>query len=146
MDSQRRPYDHEQVLASLRHAWQLTQESASGLSYSRYQELLNGGQISGASAVRIVQMFGAWSTATEQADVPSGRVPDRSYSSHWSDADVLAYVLRYLKDPESSGSFAGWDGWRRTNEPKAPSGALMRARFGKWSTIKALAADADAGR
>lgn len=143
MDSQRRPYDREQVSVSLRQAWQLTRDAAPGLSYSRYQDLLDSGQVSGASAVRIVQMFGAWSTATEQAGVPSGRVPARSYSSHWSDQDVLAYVLRYLRDPESSGSFAGWDEWRRNNEPKAPSGALMRARFGKWSTIKALASETE---
>jgi len=145
MDRQRRPYGREQVCASLREAWDLTRDSASGLSYSHYQELLDEGRVSGASAVRIVQIFGAWSAATEQAGVPSGRMPDRSYSSHWSDADVLAYVLQYLEDPDSSGAFAGWDEWRRSNEPRAPSGALMRARFGKWSTIKAQALETAAG-
>lgn len=139
MDTQRRPYDRAHVLASLREAWSVTQDSAPGLSCAHYQELLDTQRVAGASAARVVQVFGTWSKATELAGIPSGRRSDRTYSSHWCDADVLAYVLRYLRDPETSGAFAGWDEWRRTNAPQAPSGALMRARLGKWSTIKALA-------
>lgn len=122
-----------------RHAWRLTQSSADGLSLNRYQELLDADAFNGPSAVRIVQIFGSWSRAADVAGVPSGPTPNRLYSSQWSDGQILAFVVRYLATPHTTGSFAGWDPWRREYAPEAPSSALLRLCLGEWSDIKALA-------
>lgn len=134
-----RQYSDEETFAALRQAWRLTQSRADGLSLNRYQELLDAEAITGPSAVRIVQIFGSWSRAADLAGIPSGRTPNRNYSSHWSDGEILAFVVRYLQTPGTTGTFSGWDPWRREHEPDAPSSALLRLRLGKWSGIKALA-------
>jgi hypothetical protein len=134
-----RQFSTEQTLAAIRQAWQLSRSTAEGLSYSRYQQLLDEGSISGPSAVRVVQVFESWRRATDLAGVPSGRTPNREYESKWSDGEILAMVVRYLEDPATKGTFAGWDPWRRENAPDAPSGGLLRLRLGPWSQVKALA-------
>jgi len=134
-----RHYSNDQTLATIRAAWRLTAHSATGLSYKRYQDLIDQGDITGPSAVRIIQIFGSWSQALDLAGVPAGKIPRRDYSSLWTDGQILAAVAQYLDDPATSGSYAGWDEWRRVNDPAAPSGALMRNRLGKWSDVKARA-------
>lgn len=134
-----RQYSNEQTLTSIRAAWALSAHTAAGLSYKRYQDLMDRGDITGPSAVRVVQIFGSWSRALDLAGVPAGATPRRDYSSHWSDGEILAAVGRYLNDPDTTGSFSGWDEWRRSNAPEAPSGALVRNRLGKWSQVKAQA-------
>lgn len=140
-----RQFSNDQIFRALRTAWSQRMDGSSGLSAKRYQELLATGLIVGPSAVRVIQVFGSWSRALDLAGVPTGRVPNRDYASHWTDGDILAAVGRYLHDPGTNGSYAGWDEWRRVEAPSAPSGGLIRNRLGKWSQVKALALAAAAG-
>ena len=132
-------YTDDKVFGAIRGAWALTRDSADGLSGNRYQELVDSGHVDGPSAARLVQRFGSWSRAVDLASVPAGRTPQRDYSSDWTDGELLAFVVSYLADPDARGTYAGWDQWRRVNAPSAPSGALLRLRMGKWSSIKAMA-------
>lgn len=129
-------FSDDQVLAAVRDAWRIASTTASGLSSNRYQELVHDGSVAGPSAVRVLQRYGTWAAATAAAGVPAGRRPRLEYSTAWSDADMLAHVRAYLDDPQASGSYAGWDSWRRELAPQAPSGPTLRNRLGSWSQIR----------
>lgn len=141
-----RQFSDKQTLAALRKAWDLVKHETGHLSFARYQSLVDTGAVQGPSAVRVIQVFETWRRAAEFAGVPAGQVPNRAYGSNWTDGEILSAVVRYLEDPSTRGTFAGWDEWRRGNAPDAPSGALVRIRLGQWSRVKALALEASAAR
>jgi len=129
-------YSDEDICAALRHAWDVVKGNSTGLSYDKYRELISSGQIDGPSAPRILQRFGTWVAAAGLAGVPTGTRPNREYESAWTDDEILQHIARYLDDPATSGSYAGWDGWKKVNAPNAPSGPTVRNRIGSWSDIK----------
>jgi len=129
-------YSDEDIYAALRRSWDAVKNNATGLSYEKYRELSSSGQIDGPSAPRILQRFGTWVVAAGLAGVPTGTRPNRSYASAWTDEEILKHIARYLDDPATSGSYAGWDGWKKINAPDAPSGPTVRNRIGSWSDIK----------
>jgi hypothetical protein len=129
-------YSDEDVFAALRRAWDLAKSNSVALSYDKYRELVGSGQIDGPSAPRILQRFGTWIAAAGLAGVPTGTRPNRTYESAWTDEEILKHVANYLDDPTTSGSFAGWDVWKKVNAPSAPSGPTLRNRIGSWSQIK----------
>jgi hypothetical protein len=129
-------YSDEDIFTALRRSWDVVKSSSTGLSYDKYRELVGSGQIDGPSAPRILQRFGTWIAAAGLAGVPTGTRPNRTYESTWTDSEILTYVARYLGDPATSGSFAGWDAWKKGNAPSAPSGPTLRNRIGSWSDIK----------
>ena len=129
-------YSDEDIYGALRRSWEVVKSTSPGLSYDKYRELVSSGQIEGPSAPRILQRFGTWVAAAGLAGVPTGTRPNRSYESAWTDAEILAYVADYLDDPRTSGSFAGWDVWKKVHAPSAPSGPTLRNRIGSWSQIK----------
>ncbi|MFA7323647.1 MAG: hypothetical protein WC005_04735 [Candidatus Nanopelagicales bacterium] len=138
-------FSDEQVIAALRAAWELAMPTATGLSSNRYQELVHDGAVSGPSAVRILQRFGTWAAAAQAAGVPTGTRPHRTYESAWSDEELLDHVGAYLSDPQTTGSYVGWEAWRKTNAPGAPSGPTLRNRLGSWSDIKRHALECSSG-
>lgn len=92
-----------------------------------------------ASGIWVIRHFGTWRTACERAGVAANTT--RSTSSRWSDAQLLAAVADYLGEPGTTGSYAGYQEWARQTEG-APSGALLRSRFGTWARAKQRVAGA----
>ena len=136
-----RKWSEGEILEALRQAWSAisTTESVTSLSYARYNQLVRDEVVEGPSSVRVLQVFGSWADAAEQAGVPAGKKPNRTFTSAWTDEEILEDVRRYLADPNTRGSFAGWNAWKKANAPAAPSGAMILNRLGNWSEIKARA-------
>ena len=136
-----RKWSEAEILEALRQAWAAISatESVSSLSYARYNQLVRDEVVEGPSSVRVLQVFGSWADAAEQAGVPAGKKPNRTFTSAWTDEEILADVRRYLADPNTRGSFSGWNAWKKANAPAAPSGAMILNRLGNWSEIKARA-------
>jgi len=134
-----RRWSESEILDALRQAWAQVSGSADALSYAKYSELVTSKQVDGPTAVRVLQVFGTWADAAERAGVPAGKKPNRTFTSAWTDEQIFDDVRRYLADPSTRGSFAGWDAWKMANAPQAPSGAMIRNRLGNWSDIKARA-------
>ncbi len=134
-----RKWSEDEILDALRQAWAQVSGSTDALSYAKYSELVSSKQIDGPTAVRVLQVFGSWADAAERAGVPAGKKPNRTFTSAWTDDQILDDVRRYLADPSTRGSFAGWDAWKKANAPQAPSGAMIRNRLGNWSDIKVQA-------
>lgn len=134
-------YSDEDIYSALRRSWDVVKVHSAGLSYDKYRELVSSGQVDGPSAPRILQRFGTWIAAAGLAGVPTGARPNRTYESAWTDEDILKHVADYLDDPTTSGSYAGWDVWKKVHAPSAPSGPTLRNRIGSWSDIKRRALD-----
>lgn len=84
----------------------------------------------GVSSVRLIQMFGTWTNACEQAGVRGIRAVRSNYTQNWTREDCLRWVLKYLGSTDKP-SFARYDQWSRV-EGGAPSGGTVRLRCGKW--------------
>ncbi|TIC83618.1 DUF3883 domain-containing protein [Nocardioides sp. GY 10113] len=95
----------------------------SGPFYDRNRE-------DGLSSARIVQVFGAWSTACEAAGVEAPSAPREKYDRGWSREDCLRWVLDYLQQADRP-TAAGYEQWARDRDG-APSGGTVRLRCGKW--------------
>ena len=136
-----RKWSEAEILEALRQAWAAlsTTESVTSLSYARYNQLVRDEIVEGPSSVRVLQVFGSWADAAERAGVPAGKRPNRTFTSAWTDEEILNDVRRYLADQSTRGSFAGWNAWKKVNAPQAPSGAMILNRLGNWSDIKARA-------
>ena len=86
-----------------------------------------------ASGIWVIRHFGTWRTACERAGLAANTT--RSTSSRWTEAELLRAVADYLAEPGSTGSYAGYQEWARGADG-APSGALLRSRFGTWAEAK----------
>lgn len=86
----------------------------------------------GVSAARLVQIFGTWAGACEEAGVEARQAPRTNYTQSWSEEDCLRWVHRYL-ETTARPTFAGYGAWARAEEG-APSSGTVRLRAGKWIT------------
>jgi hypothetical protein len=125
-------WSDEDILAALREA--STYEFP--LTTTAYSDLLQVGQVEGASVPRIGQRFGSWSAACAAAGVVAGDPWNRDYESRWSDDDLLQIARRYLLDPDSPSSAHRFDEWKRAFAPDGPSFQTLRNRLGSWNEVK----------
>ncbi len=109
------------------------------LTSKAYAELVRVGEIRGPSLPRIHQRFGGWSAACDAAGVEPGQTFRAGYESRWTDAELISYVRDYLLEPGLPNSAKGFDAWRRTRVPDAPSFQTVRNRVGTWANAKRLA-------
>lgn len=84
----------------------------------------------GVSSFRLIQMYGTWTNACEQAGVSGTRAVRDNYTQKWDRLDCLKWVREYLDTTEGP-SFSRYDEWSRTEEG-APSGGTVRLRCGRW--------------
>lgn len=101
------------------------------LTADHYDENRSEGSV---GQVRIVQRFGTWREACEQAGVPSNRPPRTDYTRRWSREDLLRWVLAYL-DSTDQPSYAGMTVWLR-EQADAPSSQTIRNTVGRWIDVK----------
>jgi hypothetical protein len=103
------------------------------LTVKQYDGYRSAHQPDLASGIWVIRHFGTWRTACERAGLPANTT--RSTSSRWTDEQLLQAVADYLAEPGATGSYAGYQEWARGAEG-APSGALLRSRFGTWAEAK----------
>ena len=131
-NSQQKWTDAE-ILKSLK----LAQTYVFPVTTSAYAGLVRVGEVQGPSVPLIHNRFGGWAAACQKAGVEHGTTY-REYNRIWTDDDLLRFVGLYLIEPNSDGTFRGYEQWRLNDCEGAPSGALLRIRIGSWTFIKEL--------
>ncbi|WP_295647503.1 hypothetical protein [uncultured Dietzia sp.] len=112
------------ALAEIRRVAALSRRShLSGPFYDQHR-------VDGVSSIRLIQMFGTWTNACEQAGVRSTRAVRENYTQKWGREECLRWVLKYLESTDKP-SFDRYDSWSRSEEG-APSGGTVRLRCGRW--------------
>lgn len=123
----------EEILKSLK----IAQTYVFPVTTSNYAELVRVGEVQGPSVPLIHNRFGGWAAACQKAGVEHG-LTHREYNRIWTDDDLLRFVGLYLIEPNSDGTFRGYEQWRLNDCEDAPSGALLRIRIGSWIFVKEL--------
>jgi hypothetical protein len=130
-----RVFSRADVLDGLRRAaaW-LGTETMSTAGYDKAYRTL-GGMPSG---VRVLQVFGTWNAALTEAGLPINvQNRNRTYARTWTDGEMLQFVVDYLAEEASTGSYADYGDWARTRG--APSPQTIRNTFGSWTSAKSAA-------
>lgn len=105
------------------------------LTVKSYSKLLEDGFLKGPSAGRISQRFRSWQVACDLAGVEAGARTRPLDISRWTDDDLYAAVIHYLKLPQSSGAATDYDSWASTQDD-VPSMGTLRNRLGAWNQIR----------
>lgn len=128
----------EDVLESLREAstmsWPLSSKS--------YSDLLISGFVSGVTSQRILQIFGTWKNACDEAGVECGETRREDYTRDFSRDECLKFVCDYLMDENHHGTSQGYMSWRENHQTpdRVPSFGTLRNRIDRyWATIARLA-------
>lgn len=124
-------YTDGEMLALLREAAQTVAGPLGGADYDRHRE-----EVGGPHRMAIINRFGSWREACEAAGVTANTT--RSYTSRWSDDDLIEWVAAYLTVAGLGGTYNGYAAWAKTEEG-APSGPALRRRFPRWGEVKAAA-------
>lgn len=105
------------------------------LTVKAYSKLLEDGFLKGPSAARISQRFRSWQSACDLAEVEAGTRTRPLDLSRWTDDDLYAAVIHYLKLPESTGAATDYDSWA-SGQNDVPSMGTLRNRLGAWNQIR----------
>jgi len=122
-----------------RAALQAASLMAKPLSHQAYTELIKSGRVKGPSVARIVQLFGSWTDACNLVGIESGQALRNNYSRTWNEQQLLAFVERFLREPEYRGASHQFDEWRKTVNgiEKVPSlGTVRNMVGGTWNDIR----------
>lgn len=128
-----RVFSDQAILAHLREA---ERQAGSPLTVRAYESVR--GSFGGASAPLVLQRFGTWREACEEAGVEPGRSVRRDYRRRWTEAEMIEAVAEYLEQDGARGSFADYERWARATDG-IPSGQTIRTQFGTWSKAKSEA-------
>ncbi len=123
----------EELLGELRLASGLIRGPLTGGAYDRIARGLGL-----HSRMHLIHRFGTWIAACERAGVTPGQPRRGAYRRAWTSEQMLAWVARYLRQPDSRGTFSDYSAFARRT-PGAPSGETVRVTIGPWSAIKAQA-------
>lgn len=126
--SRSQEFSDERLLADLSAAAAALGEPLTATAYDAWQRGRDA-----ASPALLIRRFGSWNEACARAGVATNKT--RSTTRRWSDDEVIGIVAAYLRSPGSTGSFAGYTAWAKS-EGEVPSGATLRQRFPKWSEVK----------
>lgn len=121
-----------EVADALRRAWAellASNPGATGLSHVMYERLRRSDD---PSSALLVARYG-WEGACRMFEVPHGESwrPKSSYTSRWTDNDVLTWVKEYAVSRRAEGarpSYLGYERWQQ-GRADAPSGTLVRNRM-----------------
>ncbi|KAA1427772.1 homing endonuclease associated repeat-containing protein [Nocardioides antri] len=123
-------YSDDQLVASIAAAAAELGEPLTAGAYDGWQRSRDA-----ASPALLIRRFGSWIEACNRAGVATNKT--RSTSRRWSDDEIVGIVATYLRAPGSTGSFADYSAWARTQDG-APSGATLRQRL-PWAELKSRA-------
>ena len=120
-------YSDQQLIAGVAAAAAELGEPLTAAAYDAWQRGHDA-----ASLALLIRRLGSWNQACAQAGVATNKT--RSTSRRWSDDDVVDIVATYLRSPGSTGSFADYSAWAKSQDG-VPSGATLRQRF-PWAETK----------
>jgi len=103
---------------------------ASPLSYVSFDRIRKEHNIDAPSAVRILQRFGTWTNACEQAGVKSGLTMRGDYHRNWTESEMIDWLATFLTQSSKS-SHEAYNDWSKT-QPDAPGGQTIRNTIGSW--------------
>ena len=140
-----RTYSKTQILDALRHAFDLRNPSMSMYSVSdtlpltgpHYDKLRSEGVVQGPSQARIIQVFGTWKAACEEAGVPYVEAVRDFYGHRWTDDELIGQLAEFISKSKSR-SVASFDAWSRLDTSRASFGTI-RNQIGEWSESYDLA-------
>lgn len=115
------------------------------LTVKAYSNLLEDGFLKGPSAARISQRFRSWQNACDLAEVEAGTRSRPRDQSRWTDSDLYAAVILYLRLPQSTGAARDYDSWA-SDQDDVPSMGTLRNRLGEWNQIRNTAIEMMAGK
>lgn len=128
-------YTDEECFAALRRA--AGPDGQTPVSMGAYKRA-NAGSAAPADYTLVVR-FGSWADACAAAGVLPGAVPQREYSTAWSDVDLRAWVYRFFDEVglDPLPTMHGFKEWAAHQPGKAPSPITVRNRLGRWSELVA---------
>ena len=140
-----RTYSRQQILDALRQAFELRNPLMSMYSVNEtqaltgpfYEKLRTENAIHGPSQQRVLQVFGTWKEACDEAGVPSVDAIRDVYELRWNDEELINQVAEFLSSAESL-SAASFDTWCRQDNSRASLGTI-RNQIGGWSESCELA-------
>lgn len=103
---------------------------ASPLSYVSFDRIRKLHNIDAPSAVRILQRFGTWTNACEQAGVKSGLTLRGDYHRNWTESQMISWLSTFLTQSSTS-SHEAYNDWSKT-QAGAPSSQTIRNTIGSW--------------
>ena len=106
----------------------------SPLTRENYDSFRTEGMVSGPSGIRIVQIYGKWTSACELAGVTSGEPMRYNYKKNWTREEMTEYVSLFLTSSKAT-SADSYDEWAR-KEVGAPSFGTVRNEFESWSNAR----------
>jgi len=108
------------------------------LSGSYYEGLRKNGQIHGPSEARILQVFGSWTEACDEAGVPVLAAARVEYGRRWSDEELVGHVAAFLSVTESA-AIDSFDLWCKEDEERPSSGTVRKQLRLSWADAKEAA-------
>lgn len=131
-------YSKRQIIDEIKKAYELRNPMMSMYSTKEtqpltgpyYAELLRVGAINGPSRERIIQIFGTWRKACEEAGVPSLDGARDLYLCKWTNEDLIKQLAEFLLSTKSR-HLVRFDEWCRLDESRSSSGTI-RNNFGSW--------------
>jgi hypothetical protein len=131
-NSNESPFTDEDILNALR----LSATFESPISAPVYRDLVVRGLVNGPGPQTVAYRFGSWKKACEQAGVLFNEAVRSSYDYHWTENQMLEYIIAFLQNVSYGRGIQSYDQWRVELMNEAPSGALVRRKFETWIDTK----------
>lgn len=131
-------YTDEDMIDAIRQASFFAAGRLRGAAYDEHRAAFGG-----PCKMAIIARFGTWRAGCAAAGVPANTT--RSYTSRWTEADLIDWVAAYLADPDVRGTYDGYADWAKARSG-APSGPRLRRTFPRWREVKAAASRIVAAR
>ena len=138
-------YSNRQIIDEIKKAYELrnpmmsmySTKETQPLSGTFYDELRQARAVNGPSRVRIIQIFGTWRKACEEAEVPNVDAVRDLYLSKWTKEDLIKQLAEFLLSTKSR-HVKGFDEWCRLDESRSSAGTI-RNNLGHWTDSCQLA-------
>ena len=140
-----RKYSRQHILDALKQAFELRNPLMSMYSVGEtepltgpfYEKLRNENAVFGPSQARILQVFGTWKEACEEAGVPCVDAVRDVYELRWTDDELINQLAEFISTSESPNA-ANFELWCQQDESRASLGTI-RNQIGGWSESCELA-------
>ena len=125
-------YSDEELLEHLRAAL----GSRKKLTVRDYKDYMQRSSASSRvpSANTIVSRFGKWTTACEQAGIPSGTAPEVSQDRGWGITLVDLALAKFFDGIDYRPTYRDYTSWA-SGRDDAPSGWTVLSRYELWSNV-----------
>ena len=140
-----RRYSRQQTLDALKKAFEIRNPSMSMYSVGEtepltgpfYEKLRNENAVVGPSQARIIQVFGTWKEACEEAGVPCVDAVRDVYELRWTDDELINQLAEFISTSESPNA-ANFETWCQQDDSRASLGTI-RNQIGQWAESSELA-------